>query len=169
MSTADRELTLPVPEYILDHDDPAAIFSRLQRVVIHLELLQSDAVRDFDIGFRDFVILATLRKEPAPHELPVTQIARYVLRPMGSISQGLDRIERAGLIERGPAPDDRRKVLVRLTPQGERFADEVLAAYNLTRGRVFDRLTEDQIERIDAAVTDLLGALDANHLDRDTP
>jgi DNA-binding MarR family transcriptional regulator len=169
VSTSHPDLALPVPEYILDHDDPAALFSRLQRVVIHLELLQNEAVRDFDISFRDFVILATLRKEPAPHELPVTQIARYVLRPMGSISQGLDRVEDAGLITRAPARDDRRKVLVRLTTDGERFADEVLAAYDLTRKRVFDRLTGDQTERIDAAVTDLLSALDNDYADGDSP
>ncbi|MCB1270868.1 MAG: MarR family transcriptional regulator [Microthrixaceae bacterium] len=166
------EVALPelaVPEYILDHDDPAALFSRLQRVVIHLELLQQEAVADFDISFRDFVILATLRKEPAPHELAVTTIARYVLRPMGSISQGLDRVERAGLVERRPASDDRRRVLVRLTEQGARFADDVLAAYDRTRKRVFDRLDDEQLERIDSAVTDLLAALDQNYLEPGAP
>ncbi len=165
MSTKETALDLPVPEYILDHDDPAALFSRLQRVVIHLELLQIEAVRDFDISFRDFVILATLRKEPAPHELAVSQIARYVLRPMGSISQGLDRVERAGLIRRSTARDDRRKVLVRLTARGERFADDVLDAYDRTRKRVFGRLSPEQLDRIDEAVTDLLSALDTDYVD----
>ena len=82
--------SLPVPSYVQDHGDPAALFTRLQRVVIHLGLLQNEAVKDFDISFGDFVILATLRKEPSPHELPVSRIAEYVLRPMGSISQAVD-------------------------------------------------------------------------------
>ena len=154
-----------VPAYIFDHDDPAALFTRLQRMVIHLELLQAEAVRSFDVTFRDFVILATLRKEPAPHALEVSQIARYVLRPMGSISQGLDRIERAGLITRTASTDDRRKVIVALTDQGRSLADRMLSAYDATRDRVFARLGPDQLERIDAAVTDLLVALDANYLE----
>ncbi len=152
-----------VPGYVFDHDDPAALFTRLQRVVIHLELLQHEAVRDFDISFRDFVILATLRKEPAPHQLPVSVIAEYVLRPMGSISQAVDRVERAGLVERVAVPNDRRMVLVALTPEGARFADAALASYDDTRKRVFKRLDFDELARIDDAITTLLGALDADY------
>ena len=155
--------SLAVPSYLLDHGDPSALFTRLQRVVIHLELLQHEAVRDFDISFGDFVILATLRKEPAPHELPVSQIAEYVLRPMGSISQAVDRVERTGLVERRPDAADRRKVLVRLTAAGARFADDALDAYDGTRRRVFKRLAPDDLDRIDDAVTTLLAALDADY------
>lgn len=155
--------SLPVPEYLNDHDDPAALFSRLQRVVIHLELLQSEAVREHDISFRDFVILATLLKEPKPHQLLVTQIAEYVLRPMGSISQALDRIERAGYISRTNSTDDRRKVAVALTPEGIRFTGEAKASYDDTRKRVFKMLSDDQLEHIDGAVTTLLQALDDDY------
>lgn len=159
------EATLSVPAYVQDHGDAAALFTRLQRVVIHLELLQHEAVRDFDITFGDFVILATLRKEPAPHTLPVSQIAAYVLRPMGSISQAVDRVERAGLVQRTPDPDDRRKVLVSLSKKGARFADEALASYDDTRKRVFKRLTGAELDRIDDAITTLLGALDSDYLE----
>lgn len=161
----EPDTELPVPAYLLDHDDPAALFSRLQRVVIHLELLQSEAVQELPISFRDFVILATLRKEPPPHALAVSQIARYTLRPMGSISQGLDRVERAGYVSRSPSPEDRRKVIVALTPEGIRFADGALEAYDAIRQRVFRRLDDNDLDRIDTAVTDLLAALDADHLD----
>ncbi len=162
---ANAEPTLSVPDYVQDHGDPAALFTRLQRVVIHLELLQNEAVRDFDISFGDFVILATLRKEPAPHTLPVSQIATYVLRPMGSISQAVDRVEQAGLVKRTPDPNDRRKVLVSLSKKGARFADEALAAYNDTRKRVFKRLNNDELDSIDDAITTLLGALDSDYLE----
>ena len=134
-------------------------------VVIHLELLQSEAVQDLPISYRDFVVLATLRKEPASHALAVSQIARYTLRPMGSISQGLDRLERAGYVSRSASPEDRRKVIVALTPEGTRFADRALAAYDATHQRVFGRLDDDDLQRIDTAVTDLLAALDADYLD----
>ena len=163
MSNQDQPSSLAVPSYVQDHGDPAALFTRLQRVVIHLGHLQNEAVRDFDISFGDFVILATLRKEAAPHELPVSRIAEYVLRPMGSISQAVDRVERSGLVERRAASDDRRKVLVRLTPDGARFADAALGTYDDTRRRVFKRLGFDDLERIDEAVTMLLGALDADY------
>ncbi len=154
---------LQIPSYLLENDDPEALFSRLQRVVIHLGLLQNEAVEDLDISFRDFVILATLRKEPAPHQLPVSQIAAYVLRPMGSISQALDRVEQAGWVERSADPTDRRKVLVSLTTEGISFTDKALASYGDTRKRVFKRLNSAELSAIDASITTLLGALDADY------
>ncbi len=163
MGAVETESGLPVPSYLLDHDDPANLFTRLQRVGIHLELLQDEAMRGLDLAFRDFVILATLRKEPRPHELPVSRIAEYVLRPMGSISQALDRIETAGLVTRANDSDDRRKVIVSLTPAGKSLADRALATYNDVRERVFERLTSAELDTIDDAITTLLTALDADH------
>ncbi|MEL7210951.1 MAG: MarR family transcriptional regulator, partial [Actinomycetota bacterium] len=127
---AGRRLEDVAPRYVLDHDSPAALFTRLQRVVIHLESLQDESMSDLDISFADFVILATLRKEPPPHRLPVSRLAQYVLRPMGSMTQAVDRVEGSGLVRRMPDADDRRKVLVELTPDGVRFADDALAAYD---------------------------------------
>ena len=159
----DQRLAAVVPAYIREHDSPAALFTRLQRVVILLEHLQVEAVRRFDISFRDFVILATLRKEPAPHELPVTRLAEYVLRPMGSISQAIDRVERRGLVRRRTASTDRRKVIVTLTDTGRQFADETLAAYDEIRDRVFARLGAEDLEVVDRSVMLLLDALEADH------
>jgi len=156
-------LASAVPSYVLDHDDPAALFTRLQRVVIHLETLQQASMRDLDITFGDFVILATLRKEPAPHELPVTRLAQYILRPMGSITQAVDRVERLGLVRRAPDGRDRRKVLIALTESGRRLAEEARSAYDDLHLPVLERLTDDERRSIDTAVTRLLEALEADH------
>lgn len=156
-------LAAVVPGYVLDHDDPAALFTRLQRVVMHLETLQHESMQDFDITFGDFVILATLRKEPAPHELPVTRLAEYILRPMGSITQAVDRVEKRGLVRRSPDARDRRKVLIALTDDGVTFAEEAFGAYEDVRNRVLDRLTGAEQRSIDDAVTRLLEALEADH------
>jgi DNA-binding MarR family transcriptional regulator len=40
----------------------------------------------------------------------------------------LDRLERAGLVERNPDPADRRAILVRLTPVGQERATRALQA-----------------------------------------
>jgi DNA-binding MarR family transcriptional regulator len=39
----------------------------------------------------------------------------------------IDRLAKKGLVERLPAPSDRRGVLVRLTPEGRDRADQALA------------------------------------------
>jgi DNA-binding MarR family transcriptional regulator len=155
--------SLPMPAYLAHQGGPAALFTRLQRVGIHLEVLQREAMTDADASFGDFIILATLRREPAPHELPVSQIASYILRPMGSISQALDRIERDGLITRTHDAADRRRVIVKLSDEGAEVVDQAQQSYERVRLRVFDRLADTELDAIDGAVTTLLGALDADY------
>ncbi len=163
VNSDDVRLAAVVPGYVLDHDSPAGLFTRLQRVVIFLEMLQVEAVKEFDISYRDFVILATLRKEDPPHALPVSQIADYVIRPMGSISHAVDRVERKGLVRRETPTDDRRKVIVTLTREGRALADQALTAYDAIRERVFARLSSAELGVIDDSVSMLLEALEADH------
>ncbi len=83
-----------LPAYVLD-PSPLAMFTRLQRVGLHLEALQDEAMAEIGLTFSDYTILATLHREPPPHRLPVSRLAELVLRPMGSITQVVDRIETA--------------------------------------------------------------------------
>jgi DNA-binding MarR family transcriptional regulator len=159
----DERLAAVVPGYVRESDSPAALLTRLQRVVIFLEKLQEEAVAGVDLSYPDFVILATLRMEPPPHALPVSRLAQYVLRPMGSITQAVDRVERRGLVTRGGESSDRRRVMVSLTPKGARVAAEAQTAYDAIRSRIFDRLDGGELATIDASVRLLLDALEADH------
>lgn len=155
-----------IPAYLLESASLESLLTRLQRMAILLEKLQDEAVADFDISFADFVLLATLRREPAPHELPVSLLAVYVLRPMGSISQAVNRVEKRGLVRRRDAENDRRKVIVGLTEEGLRFADEVHEAYEAIRTRVFRDLDDAQLVEIHGSVRTMLDALELDHWTR---
>jgi DNA-binding MarR family transcriptional regulator len=52
--------------------------------------------------------------------LRVSDLARALRVTVGGTSKLVDRIEAAGLIARGPDPDDRRAARVALTREGER-------------------------------------------------
>jgi DNA-binding MarR family transcriptional regulator len=56
----------------------------------------------------------------------------------------LDRLERRGLIERGPNPADRRSVLVGLTPDGRRSAARVSVAFTALE----ERLPAGEVRRL---------------------
>jgi DNA-binding MarR family transcriptional regulator len=62
-------------------------------------------------------------------------------------------------VERGPDPSDRRKVLVGLTPEGLRIAQQANASYRRQRERVLGALTDDEVERLDLAIHRLLDVL----------
>ena len=68
----------------------------------------------------------------------------------------LDRLERAGLIERRPDPGDRRGVLVQLTEQGERLAEESLHAVLAADEAFLEPLSARQRDSVATALRQLL-------------
>jgi DNA-binding MarR family transcriptional regulator len=154
-------MTADLPDYVLD-PSPLAMFTRLQRVGLHLERLQAEAMAEIDMLFADYTLLATLHREPPPHALAVSRLAELVLRPMGSITQVVDRLERSGLVVRRLDPDDRRRVLIELTDVGVEIAARGDKAYRVARERVLASLSTADVDRIDEAVTTMLLALEAD-------
>ena len=154
-----------LPDYVLD-PSPLALFTRLQRIGLHLERLQGEAMAEIGMSFADYTLLATLHREGEPHRLPVTRLAELVLRPMGSITQVVDRLAQAGLIERRLDNDDRRRVLIELTAAGLDVAERGDRAYQVVRQRIIDQLEERPAAAADSSITELLLALEDDLDDR---
>jgi hypothetical protein len=74
----------------------------------------------------------------------------------GAMTSRLDRLERAGLIERQPDRRDRRAVLVRLTEQGERLAEESLHAVIAADEEFLEPLSRRQRHSVASALRQLL-------------
>lgn len=146
----------------LSDPPPRGLFTRLGRVGLHLGRLQDESIRGLDLRYGDYSLLNTLRRYGEDGGLPVVRLARLVLRPVGSITLILDRLETAKWIERRPDPDDRRSVLVRLTPEGERIAEQGAAAYDAIQARVLDDVSPEELAAIDGAVRRLLELLEAD-------
>jgi len=70
-----------------------------------------------------------------------------------------DELRRCELAARTPDPDDRRKVMVALTPKGLATADAANLVYKRERERLLADLSDDEVERLDAALGRLLDVL----------
>jgi DNA-binding MarR family transcriptional regulator len=57
-------------------------------------------------------------------EIPISRYGAEVGVPRSTITNLVDRLERAGLVERLPGPTDRRVTLVRLAPAGRKAVEE---------------------------------------------
>ena len=75
-------------------------------------------------------LLSVLRRAGPPYQLTTREVARRALVTAGAVSQRVSRAERERLVERAPAADGSRSVLVTLTAAGhalvERVVDQVL-------------------------------------------
>ncbi len=72
----------------------------------------------------------------------------------------LDRMVRDGLVERGPDPDDRRALRIRLTDAGRSIQEPVLAAIDATMARVMRGVDEADQEQIKASLRRVLANTD---------
>ncbi|MFT4265315.1 MAG: MarR family transcriptional regulator [Nocardioides sp.] len=102
---------------------PVAVFSRLSRLSRHLDLARRDAFSGGGIEAWEFDVLAALRRAGTPYELSPGRLLRETLVTSGTMTNRVDRLAARGFVERYPDPEDRRGVLVRLTPEGKDAVD----------------------------------------------
>jgi DNA-binding MarR family transcriptional regulator len=99
--------------------------------IIRLNLLVSrgleSVVEPFGLGVGDYLVLSTVRRSPGGRNAP-TQLCRVLGRTTGGMTLTLDRLEANGLVRRLPDPDDRRRIIVALSPEGRRLATRVNGA-----------------------------------------
>ncbi|MHB1137817.1 MAG: MarR family winged helix-turn-helix transcriptional regulator [Microthrixaceae bacterium] len=69
----------------------------------------------------DYLVLGVVRGAPDGRSAP-TAIAEVLGRTTGGMTLTLDRLVAAGWVVRSPDPDDGRRVVVELTPEGHTLA-----------------------------------------------
>ena len=134
---------------------PVAVFSRLSRLSRHLDLARREAFTAQGIESWEFDVLAALRRAGAPYELSPGRLLRETLVTSGTMTNRVDRLVTRGFVERYPDPEDRRGVLVRLTPEGKDAVDGAFTAL-LDSERAF---LADLTARQQADLADLLPKL----------
>lgn len=135
---------------------PLHLAGRLLRCAAYLERAIDEALRPLGLSFGDFDVINTLRRRGDPAGTNPKALAAAALITSGAMTSRLDRLERAGLLERHPDPYDRRAVLIRLTPAGEERATRALDAVLAADRRFLDPLSPDDQEHVAAALKRLL-------------
>jgi DNA-binding MarR family transcriptional regulator len=129
---------------------------RLGRVVALVGASIEEVFARHGLTIADFDVLAALRRAGDPYVLRPTDISRQLMLSPAGITSRLDRLERAGMIERSPDPDDRRSWLIRLTPQGRRAVDAAVTDHVANEERLLSPLTKAQRTALDDALRALL-------------
>lgn len=145
-------------------DSPLGLFTTLARTELFLDALQRECLGEHGLAFTEYSVLRLLQRVP-DRRLPPSVLAERIVCTTGAMTKLVDRLERAGLVEREPDPEDRRSVRVALTSTGHRLAQRAARAYTAGRHRVLARLEPREVERIHAGLAQLLEAFEADHDD----
>ena len=108
---------------------PSGVAGRLLRLATHIRKIGEDVVAPLELTWETFEMLAALRRQGAPYSMNPTALYKSVLLTSGAMTARLDRAEKAGFITRANDPNDRRGVIISLTKEGKKIADEAISLY----------------------------------------
>jgi DNA-binding MarR family transcriptional regulator len=140
---------------------PMAVIGRVSRLSRHLETRLERNYRRFGLQGGRFDLLATLRRSGPPYALTPTQLQHRMMLTSGATTHRIDLLEREGMVERRPDPEDRRGVQVRLTTTGMSRLEAALASHLELERDLLKGLNQEERSRL----AELLGILaEANGL-----
>lgn len=133
-----------------------AIFGRIFRLAGLAGDRTERAYGAYGIGRPEFDVLATLRRAGEPYQLSPGALASSMMLSTGGTTARLDRLEKAGLVERSPSPSDRRGVLVRLTQRGFDVVDQAVGAGLAEQERLLAHLPAEKRHQLDGLLREAL-------------
>jgi DNA-binding MarR family transcriptional regulator len=137
------------------------VFWRLARASFLLQSLQQECLEPLALTFVEYTVLRVL----ADGEKSPSQLAEYVVRTTGGMTKIVDRLERRGLVQRVPHPEDRRGVLVALTVEGAELGEKASDAYSVGRDRIIRRLPAADRASVERGLDQLIGAFEDDRRD----
>lgn len=100
-------------------------------------------VRQYDLTPAQFDVIATLGNTTG---LSMGDIGEKTLITKGTLTGVVDRLEKKGLIERKVPPENRRSIVVKLTPDGEKMFEQIFPAHIADMKQHFEVLNPSELE-----------------------
>ena len=128
---------------------------RLTEAFQAFEALTRAQLRSVGLTHPQFDIIATLGNTAG---MSFRELGDATLITKGTLTGVIDRLERDGMVERMAAQDDGRRVIVRLTPDGDRVFESIFPAVVSNTGQAFKGIGAKELETFDAMLTRLRDA-----------
>lgn len=141
---------------------PMGTLGRMSRLFRHLQEELDKVYLEYGLSQASFDVLATLRRAGEPYALSPSMLIEWTMVTSGTMTNRVDRLEAAGLVERRRNPDDRRGFLVGLTEQGRVLIDEAVTAHVANQHRLTAALTAEERQAFDVLVAKWLSAFEEN-------
>ncbi|WP_397428912.1 MarR family winged helix-turn-helix transcriptional regulator [Pseudofrankia sp. BMG5.37] len=133
-------------------------FARMKWLTKNLAAMAEQVMRRHGLNAGEFDVLAALRRSGPRCTLIPSQLSALLMMSRAGMTNRLDRLEAAGLVERALDPADRRSFRVRLTDKGRAVIDAAVTEHAQLVNRLDAVLSPDQRASLDEALRALLRA-----------
>jgi DNA-binding MarR family transcriptional regulator len=141
---------------------PMGLLGRLARLREHVAREIDAELERHGLSRSSFDVLATLRRSGAPYRLSPGDLLATTMVTSGTMTNRIDQLEKAGLVERFDNPDDRRGVIIALTEKGFATVDAAVTAHVANQQKLVGVLSDEERQTLDALLAKFLAAFESN-------
>ena len=123
------------------------VLARVSRLARAAEENAAVLLQRFNLSEVEFLLLAAVRTAPDQHPAPRDLLGTLMVTS-GGLTNRIDRLEAAGLIERVANPEDRRGIRLQLTDAGRALVDEVTTEYVANQNEVLDAVLQEDERKV---------------------
>lgn len=137
---------------------PMGLLGRLARLRNHLARETDAEFARHGLNSSSFDVLATLRRSGPPYRLTPSEFMETMMITSGTMTNRIDQLEKAGMVERLDNPEDRRGVIIALTEKGLEVVEKVVTGHVANQHRLVATLSEDERCELNGLLAKFLAA-----------
>jgi DNA-binding MarR family transcriptional regulator len=156
------EVRLAVAAYVAAGADESVqrVVTAVHRLARRLNQWYDRQLADLDITTGEWSVLSELARIPDGEALTPSQLAVAANVAPSSMTHRLDRMAERGLISREPDPNNRTRVLVRMSDQGWQLYASAIRESNVVEADLISGLAPDQIDELASLLERVIAGLD---------
>lgn len=140
---------------------PMGTFGRLKRLAAHLNLHIDRVFEARGLNAASFDVLVTLRRSGPPYALSPSSLIDWTMVTSGTMTNRIDRLEKAGLVSRTPDPRDGRGSVVTLTDKGFAVIDALVGEHVANQHRLIEGLDKAEAAELNRLLAKWLARFEA--------
>ena len=141
---------------------PMELVGRFKLITQHLSGEMDKTFAAHGLTHASFDVLATLRRSGPPFGFSPGDLLISTMVTSGTMTNRIDQLVKAGLVERIRNPDDGRSTIISLTDNGFAVVDEALTAHMKTQARLTSGLSREDSAALKKLLSKFLKGFEEN-------
>ncbi|HET7530445.1 MAG TPA: MarR family transcriptional regulator [Mycobacteriales bacterium] len=137
------------------------VVSRMSAIHKQISRAFDDTLATHGLNHGEYRLLLRLTSRSGDDRMTAGELSRALMLSSGAMTNRLDRLEAAGLIERVRDPRDRRGVLIALTDAGKTTIDRAVTEQAAKEIDVMSALDAGELGQLNALLRKVLSSLEA--------
>jgi DNA-binding MarR family transcriptional regulator len=136
------------------------LIGRIKKVNGHLVKEMDKTFTAHDLNHASFDVLATLRRSGKPYALSPNELLATMMITSGTMTNRIDRLVKAGLVDRIANPNDGRGFIISLTESGFNLIDKTVTSHVATQSMLTSGLLTEEQQQLNVLLSKFLSSFE---------